>query len=145
MFRCPCAVSINLANRGATCLPWVAFCKLLRGSWRLRDAPWISRCLNTSLWLRGYCRRAAVLIPAQSIGWSCQAQELYLLFKLFTVTLIPTVCSSLFLEGDGSTGQSCESHLYEYIFRVSLTLRVGYPLLHSVPLLGSVMGGEQGA
>lgn len=31
-----------------------------RGSWRLRDTPGISRCLNTPLWPRIRCRRVAV-------------------------------------------------------------------------------------
>ena len=48
--------------------------------------------------------------PAQSIGWSCQLQDLLLSLPYFCIALIPTVCPSvltlnLFIPGDcGSTG-----------------------------------------
>ena len=56
----PCAVSKNLANRDATCLPWVDTHKPEKRAWWLRDMPGISTCTNTPLWPRIRSKREAV-------------------------------------------------------------------------------------
>ena len=83
---------------------------------------------------------------AQSIGWSCQLQDLLLSLLFFCIVLIPTVCPfvstlNLFIPGDGgSTGNCAAIQLYEYIFCVSLT-RVSR---RSTPLKCSLVGLQGG-
>ena len=78
--------------------------------------------------------------PAQSIGWSCQLQDLLLSLPFFCIVLIPTVCSLLpifsFLETAAQRVNRAAIQLYEYIFCVSLILvSLEIPSIKVIPCL----------